>query len=373
VSLSAISIGKGLQLAIKDKLYSVSPDIEISTFENISRGIASEKILGVENLKYEIESRFSNLEIHYSIEKPSLISFNSKIESIVFRGVTPNYQFEDLNKFVLNKNYVSTISENEIIISKSLSDKLDISIGQNIILYFQVDSSQKIPNIRYFEVTNIFKTDYPDFDNNYIIGSSASLQNIYKWNENEFSTVEINLEDKSQISNVKETLNSLKSIQNSNMYVQSVDMKYNNIFKWVSIFDFNIVIITTLMILIAVISVIISLFTLIFEKVKMIGIMSSLGSTKKSISLIFLYQGIEIILKGLIPANILFLLTSFIQNNFKVIKLNPVDYYIDSIPFVVSIDYIILMNFTFILVSVTILTITLISINNLSPTRNIKS
>ena len=44
VSLSAISIGKGLQIAIKDKLYSLSPDLVISTYENNSRGIASEKI-----------------------------------------------------------------------------------------------------------------------------------------------------------------------------------------------------------------------------------------------------------------------------------------------------------------------------------------
>ena len=44
VSLSAISIGKGLQSAIKEKLYSLSADITISTYENNSRGIASEKI-----------------------------------------------------------------------------------------------------------------------------------------------------------------------------------------------------------------------------------------------------------------------------------------------------------------------------------------
>tara|TARA_B100000902_G_C26577972_1_gene559717 strand:+ start:28 stop:411 length:384 start_codon:yes stop_codon:yes gene_type:complete len=127
------------------------------------------------------------------------------------------------------------------------------------------------------------------------------------------------------------------------------------------------------MILVATISVIISLFILIFERVRMIGIMTSLGANNKSISLIFFYQGIEIILKGLIPANILFLLVSSIQNNFKVIKLNPNDYYIDSMPFFIDVKYIIGLNFIFLIVSFIILTVTFASINNYSPSRNIKS
>ena len=56
VSLSAISIGKGLQIAIKDKLYSLSPDLVISTYENNSRGIASEKIKNFESVSSEIKN-----------------------------------------------------------------------------------------------------------------------------------------------------------------------------------------------------------------------------------------------------------------------------------------------------------------------------
>lgn len=370
MSLSAISIGKGLQVAIKDKIYSISPDIEITSYDNVTRGIATGRILDVDNVIKEIKSNFPNIKTNYSIEKPTLISSNGVIESIVFRGVTSIY---DLNKFILNNQSLNDISENEIIISKSISNKFNISEGQYVNLYFQNGPSQMIPNIRSYKVVAIFKTDYPDFDNNFLIGSSISLQNVFNWNDNEFSKIEIHLDDKSTIPFMKKSLGSIESIQNRNLNIQTADSKYNNIFNWVSIFDFNIIIITILMILVAVISVIISLFILIFERVKMIGIMTSLGANNKSVSLIFFYQGIEIILKGLIPANILFLLISSIQNNFKLIKLNPIDYYIDSIPFFIDIKYIVTLNLIFFFVTLIILTVTFASTNNYTPSRNIKS
>ncbi|OUX21608.1 MAG: hypothetical protein CBE15_09600, partial [Euryarchaeota archaeon TMED255] len=86
---------------------------------------------------------------------------------------------------------------------------------------------------------------------------------------------------------------------------------------------------------------------------------------------IFLYQGIEIILKGMIPANILFFILSITQNRYRLIKLNPDDYYVESIPFVLEPFYIISLNLIFIIISFIILSITFVSITRLTPKLNI--
>ena len=127
------------------------------------------------------------------------------------------------------------------------------------------------------------------------------------------------------------------------------------------------------MVFIAIISVIISIFTLIFERVKMIGILSSLGAKENLLSKIFIYQGINIVLKGMIPANIVFLIISIIQNKFKLIKLNPNDYYIDSIPFILDPVYIISLNSIFIVITSIILSLTFVSVIKYSPIKNINS
>ena len=127
------------------------------------------------------------------------------------------------------------------------------------------------------------------------------------------------------------------------------------------------------MVFIAIVSVTISIFTLIFERVKMIGILSSLGANEASLSKIFIYQGINIILKGMIPANIFFIIISIIQNEFKLIKLNPNDYYMDSIPFLIDPLLIFLLNFIFVLMTIIILSFTFVSVVKFSPIRNINS
>ena len=373
VSLSAISIGKGLQSAIKEKLYSLSADITISTYENNSRGIASEKIDNFQSLDNEIKAAFPRLKFENIIEKPTLISKNNSFETVIFRGVNDGYSFDNFNKFILGNNTLSNLTDKEIIISKSLSDKLGIKEGQSLTLYFQIDNNQRIPNLRSYIVTHIFDTDFPDFDNNYIIGNSQTLQNIFKWNNNEYATIEISINEKSKISSIEESISSLKSFEKNNLSIKSIETKYDNIFNWISIFDFNIILITSLMILVSIISVIISLFILIFEQIKMIGIMSSMGSTNKSLSKIFVYQGIEIILKGMIPANIIFLSVSIIQNTYGFIKLNPSDYYVESIPFILEPTYIILLNLIFAIISFIVLSITFVSITKFTPKLNINS
>ena len=373
VSLSAISIGRGLQSSIKEKLYSLSPDITISTYENNSRGIASEKINNFQLVDSEIKTAFPDLKFENIIEKPTLISKNNSFETVIFRGVNDGYSFENFNKFILGSNTLNNLTSKEIIISKSLSDKLGITVGQNLTLYFQIDNNQRIPNLRSFTVTHIFNTDFPDFDNNYVIGNSQILQNIFKWNNNEYASIEISINEKSKISSIEQSISSLKSFQKNNLSIKSINSKYDNIFNWISIFDFNIILITSLMILVAIISVIISLFILIFERIKMIGIMSSMGSTNKSLSKIFIYQGIEIILKGMIPANILFLSVSIIQNSYGFIKLNPSDYYVESIPFILEPMFIISLNLIFAFISFIVLSITFVSITKFTPKLNINS
>jgi lipoprotein-releasing system permease protein len=373
VSLSAISIGKGLQFAIKDKLYSLSSDLVISTYENNSRGIASEKINNFESVNSEIKNAFPAIKFEKIIEKPTLISVDNSFETVIFRGVNNGYNFRDFNKFIIGSKIKNDITNNEIIISKSLSDKLKISVGQILTLYFQVNNNQRIPNVRSFNVSYIYETDFPDYDNNYIIGNLEILQNVYKWSKNDYANIEISIEDKSQILLIEKSISMLSSFKKNNLSTKTVQSKYTNIFSWISIFDFNILIITFLMILVAIISVVTSLFILIFERIKMIGILTSMGSTNNSLSRIFIYQGIEIVLTGMIPANILFFTISVIQNSYGFLKLNPNDYYVETIPFFLEPYYIISLNLIFILISITVLSITFVSITRFTPKLNINS
>ena len=373
VSLSAVSIGKGLQFSIKEKLFNISSDISISNYENNNRGIASEIIQESEYIIDEIKALYPDIKINSSLEKPSIISINNSIETIIFRGVKDELNFKKFDQFILEKLNDAPKSLNDIIISKSLLEKLNVIIGDNITLYFQTFDNQKIPNIRYFRVYGVYETDFPDFDSNYIIGSIESLQNLYKLNSNDVGAIELIIRDKESVTDIENKLYAQDLFLNNNLSIVTVQDKYNNIFNWISIFDFNILIVIVLMIIVSIISIIISMLSLIFERIKMVGIMSSMGADNKLLGKVFIYQGIDILIKGIIPGNILFIIVSFVQNNYNILKLNPNDYYVDSIPFIVDPLYIISLNLIFAAIGIIILFVTFSSITRFVPSININT
>ena len=373
VSLSAVSIGKGLQVSIKEKLFNISSDISISSYENNNRGIASEIIQESEDIIDEIKTLYPDIRINSILEKPSIVTIDNSIETIIFRGVKDELNFKKFDQFILEKLNDSPSSINDILISKSLLEKLNISIGDNITLYFQTFDNQKIPNIRYYRVYGVYETDFPDFDSSYIIGSIESLQNLYKLNSNDVGAIELIIVDKESVMDIENKLSVQDLFLNNNLSIVTVQDKYSNIFNWISIFDFNILIVIILMIIVAIISTIISMLTLIFERIKMIGIMSSMGADNKLLGKVFVYQGIEILLKGIIPGNILFIIVSFVQNNYNILKLNPNDYYVDSIPFIVDPLYIISLNLIFVAIGIIILFATFSSITRFVPSININT
>ena len=89
--------------------------------------------------------------------------------------------------------------------------------------------------------------------------------------------------------------NKVYEITPSEMNAITIRNRYYTIFEWLDLFDFNIVLIIGIMILIAGINMITALMVLILERTQMIGILKAIGSTDWGVRKIFLYNAIYII------------------------------------------------------------------------------
>ena len=374
VTLISFSTGKGLQREIKDKMFSIQSDIVISSYENIETGISLAPIeksslfnsVQNENLVY------SNL--FYSVDKPSLLLSNQDFESVMFRGIDKNYDIKKFNKLFVNEGKVlNQINKNEILISSLLAQRNEINLNQEIKIFFNNDFSETISNFRSFKVIGFFETDFPQFDNNIILGDIEDIREIYSWNINETGALNLIIENKDDIIPYQNILNSSNYLIDNDLRASSVLSKNENIFNWISIFDFNIIIIVSVMIVVAIVNIIIALMVLIFERNKMIGLLKSIGANNILVRKIFLYKGAEIIIKGLLYGNIIFFSIAFIQKKFNIIKLNPEDYYLETLPFYIDSIYIISLNFLFITISIFVLWFTFSIISKISPSKIINT
>ena len=374
VTLISFSIGKGLQREIKDKMFSIQSDIVISSYENIETGISLTPINKSDLLNSILNENLVYSNLFYSIDKPSLLLSNQDFESLVFRGLDKNYDINKFNELFINEGKVfNQINKNEILISSSLAQRNDINLNQKIRIFFNKNFSQQTPNFKSFKVIGFFKTEFPEFDNNIILGNIEDIKDIYSWGINETGNLNINIDNKDDIISYQKTLNSSNYLIDNDLRASSVLSKNENIFNWISIFDFNIIIIVSVMIVVAIVNIIIALMVLIFERNKMIGILKSMGANNNLIRKIFLYKGAEIIIKGLLFGNIIFFIIVFIQKKFNIIKLNSEDYYVDTLPFYLDSFYIIGLNALFICVSIFVLWFTFSIISKISPSKIINT
>ncbi len=374
VTLISFSIGKGLQIEIKNKMFSIQSDIVISSYENIETGISLNPINKSNLLNSLINEGLVYSNIYYSADKPALLLSKEDFESLIFRGFDNNYDIKKFNElFIKNGKNLNQIKKNEILISSLLAQRNDIDLNQKIRIFFNKDFSQKIPNVRSFKVIGFFETEFLEFDNNVILGSIEDIKDIYSWENNDIGNLNIIIKNKDDIIAYEKTLNSSSYLNENDLRASSVFSKNENIFNWISIFDFNIIIIISVMILVALVNIIIALMVLIFERNKMIGILKSMGANNNLIRKIFLYKGADIIIKGLLYGNIIFFIIVFIQKSFNVIKLNSEDYYVDILPFYIDSKYIVGLNALFISISIVVLWSTFSIISKISPSKIINS
>ena len=369
--LIALITGRGLQKAIANKTAAFSGHLIISTFENNSSQLSLNPLIIDDNFLSIIDNS-NNIKNYQKVAyKAGLIKFKNNFEGIVFKGIDSSFHQSIFSEFIINGRFINLNDSKtkEIVISKYLSNRLDLKIGDQPIAYFKKDNSQSIPNQRKYKVVGIYESDFSDFDEIYVFGAIDQIRILNGWFNNQVGSIEVFLNNSD---NDILTANKLYNNLPSEIDVITLKSKYANIFQWISLFDLNILIILLIMLFVGVINIATALLILIFERSSMIGMLKSIGAKDFQIQKIFLWNGLQIIIKGLFYGNLLALGFYFSQKYLKWIKLDPKTYYVSSAPVELNFIEWSLINFGVIFVCFLFLWFPTKIISTMSPSKNIR-
>jgi lipoprotein-releasing system permease protein len=144
------------------------------------------------------------------------------------------------------------------------------------------------------------------------------------------------------------------------------------IFSWLDLLDLNVWIILALMIAVAGVTMISGLLIIILERATMIGILKALGARNKLIRHTFLWFATFIIGRGLLIGNIIGIGIVVLQKYTGIIKLNPVNYYVSTVPVEINIPVIIILNAATLIISVLVLIIPSFLISHIHPVKSMR-
>jgi lipoprotein-releasing system permease protein len=368
--LISIATGLGLQKKIHEKVSAFNGDIIISNFDTNFSNDSQNSISKNQDFYPKFKSVEGIKHIQATASKGGIIRTATDFEGVIIKGVGLDYNWDFFLDFLEEgriPNYSTTLNE-EILISSFLMDRLHLKLGDKVNTYFLRQDSSKPPRSRGFVIVGVYNSGFLDFDEKFVIADIRHIQLLNKWTENEVGSFELFVEDFNEIQRIgNEVYHETSSLLDS----QTIHDKYYSIFKWLELFDFNIILIIGIMILVASINMITALLVLILERTQMIGILKALGSSDFTVRKIFIYNAMYLIVKGLFWGNLIGIGMLLIQKYFKLIKLDPSIYYVTEAPIFFDFGYIFALNFGTLLLCLLMLIIPSYIISKISPVRAI--
>lgn len=366
----AVATGIGLQKKIREKVAAFNGNIMISNYNDNQSDISIEPL----SINQEFYPKFKTIDgikhIQAIASKAGIIRTEKAFEGIIFKGVGKDFAWDNLKEYLVEGRLPNNKLElnNEVLISKYLSNRLSLKLGDSFITYFMKETSQGY-NIRNFKIVGIYDSGFQEFDSAYIIGDIRHVQKINKWDKNQIGSFEVFVEDFNDIeAKGKEIYNETSSTLDS----QTIVEKFYYIFEWLKLFDFNIVMIIIIMITVSTINMVVALLVIILEKTKIIGLLKAFGANNTSIRKVFLYNAFYLISKGLLIGNSIGIILLILQQNYQLIKLNPENYYVNVAPVDINLFNIILINVLTLFICLLVLIIPSYLVTKISPSKTIR-
>ena len=334
----SVAVLNGFQGILENETKKIYGDYAINTFD-----YASDK---------ELIDIFEKNGIQYApyYEEEFFISKNKK-QSLV------NLKSVDSSKF---KNFydLELVSESqdlnhgEIIIGKSLADRMDFSIGDSISIY-----STKL-NMSYLAMPSIEQLVIKDIFKNRILRSDEFLvftvSKDYNFPDKEFTDIEIigNIDNMIPLPNEK--IVSWKQRNKQLFDATEIEKKitFFTLFLIIVVASFNLSS---------------SVMKIATKKTREMAILSTFGMSKNNISGIFLVYGYLLAVSAIISGILFALLVIFIQHTFGIFMLNPDFYLVSKLPMVISFKDITLLLFYSIIIIGLFATLPLMIIKKISP------
>lgn len=339
VMIIAIAITTGYKQVIREKVVSMGSHIRISNYD---MNYSFEPVPFDKNQDFveEIRRMPQVQSLQCFSTKSGVIKTKDQVEGIVLKGIddtfdTTHFQQNMLEGTFLNVN--DTVPSKEILISKTMSQRLKLNIGDKVRTYFVQDP----PMQRNFIVVGIYETGLPEYDKQFALVDLRQVQKLNQWDSNMVGGMEILLRDFNEIDDLGEQIDGKVGYK---LKAETIKQIFPEIFQWIALFDTNVVVLLIITFFVCLITMMSTFFIIVIEQTSAIGILKTLGMKTKAVVRLFIAIASNILIRGLIWGNVLAFALGFAQQQWHWIKLDAATYYVSYVPIQFNLPLILALN-----------------------------
>ena len=367
VMIIAFFILQGFKSTIINKIYSFKGHVIVSKY-TMGRSYHEDPVSLTEEI-FVNKDQYSFIDhIQEFSHKAGLIKTSEEVDGVVFKGIGKSFSLERFAGNLHSGEFIDFKEEgysNDVILSTTIASRLKLELEDQFIIHFIQDP----PRSRRLTVKGLYETGMEDFDDKIILGDIGLLQRLNDWADTLAGGFEVYLTD---VDDIDEDYERLNDIAGYDLFIQKVSDKYIQIFDWLHLINNNVTIFLVLILFVASFNMVSIVLILIMERTQMVGLLKAVGANNSMIQRIFRYQGMQLILRGLVVGNAAGLGLSYIQYQFKIIKLDPVSYYMSYVPIEWDWGVVLLLNLLVFMVVSLVMMFPVKAISRMQPIKSIK-
>ena len=331
VMIITLSFVNGFQETVSNKVFSFWGHVRVGYRQPMKATIAEEEpIEANDSLVKSIKKHSEVKSVHPFATKYAILKAPEEIEGVLVKGLDQSYDIQHMKSFMKQGRWIqfndSTYSR-EIVISSFTAQQLSLKLNDRVLIYFTKPDGRLRPDK--LTIVGIYKTGIEEYDKTYAIGDLKLIRKLNNWADDEIGGYEIFLKDYKQMNAVSQAVYEQENFPEL-WDTKTIREVYPNIFDWLNIQDTNQNILITIMTIIAIINLITCLIILVLERLRMVGILKTLGATNWTVQKIFLNHSALITLTGIIIGSMLGLGLLWLQQATGFIHLPEDAYYMDK-------------------------------------------
>lgn len=376
VMIISVCVVKGFQTEIRAKLAGFAAHLEVLDERSFSSP-ESYPIVTDQALMSKIKTVPGITRVQRVSEKMGILKTNDAFQTILLKGVGADFDTTFLRQCVVEGRLPRFAKEggaDEVIISQQVARTLGLKRGDRVYAYFVSDAIR----LRRFTIVGIYATNLSQFDERMIWTDRHTVNKLNDWDPEQSSALEIFLTEPEKTDVVQADINRLVGGMDDGRggVYDTMSLSENPttaaVMQWLSLLDFNVLVILALMLGVAGFTTISGLLILVLERTRTIGILKSLGASNTRIRRVFLTYATLIVAKGLLWGNILGVGIVLLQRYFGWIKLDPATYYVSEVPVEINFWWIVGLNVATLVISVLALIVPSFMISRIQPAKAIR-